>query len=93
MKKPVLTPTPQPLNLRTLNQQPTWLNRAHRPDRSATLELRASDIWRRIPPESFKPKNRKPPQSNGTLVAIAHFTITTNFVKNIHENKMPFQLN
>lgn len=37
---------PTPPQLATLHTKPTWHNRAGRADRSACLELRASELWR-----------------------------------------------
>lgn len=36
--------------LPSLNKSPSWVNRAGRIDRSACIELRASDLWPSVPP-------------------------------------------
>jgi hypothetical protein len=40
--------------LNTLDQQPSWVNRAGRVDRSACVELRAGDIWRDVPKDQWR---------------------------------------
>ncbi len=59
-----------PLKLETFNQNPSWQNRAGRIDRSACIELKASDIWPYIQHDDWK-NFRDLPCKHARLIATA----------------------
>jgi len=81
-----------PIFLRTLNQKPTWHNRAGNTDRSACFELKASTIWPLIPTRNFTTKRKSSPQTKGHLIAVAQFTLTIELLTDISKKQKPFQL-
>jgi hypothetical protein len=80
------------LELATGAQRPTWLNRAGRVDRSACIELKASDLWRNVPDEDwqiYKPRSHARPH----MTAQAQAGITAHRLADLHDAKNPFTLN
>ncbi len=73
-----------PPNLATLDDPPSWLNRAKRTDRSACVELRASDVW---PITTLKTaRNYSGREAAGT------FTLTAPFLAQLHDRRPPRSL-
>jgi len=80
----VLTSDPPPLT--TLNQRPSWVNRAGRVDRSACTEIRASELWPKC-------TNMKPaPRTTDGPLAVGTVTIHTRWLARLHGNRHPFAL-
>ncbi len=90
----MLGPTSSPIpNLRTLDLQSSWLNRAGRVDRSACLALRASDLWRLLPSNAFQGYPSKSKRSPAIMDGQAEMTMTRSFVERIWNKRFPISLN
>lgn len=80
-------PLPQPPDLKTLNKKPTWVNRAGRVDRSACMEIRASEVRKgvifRIAPRTNDPA--KP-------IMYADVRIAAPLIAHLHALRQPFAL-
>ena len=74
--------TPKPPNLATMNQPPSWTNRAVHTDRSACIELRASDIWPLTTLKIIRTTAKK-------REAAGSFTVTTEFLNDLHDQRQP----
>ncbi len=82
--------------LGTLNQRPSWVNLTGRVDRSACLELRASEVWPHVrftaPPRAAASGRRTLPvpaaykEASGTLQVSAHF------LYRLHTGRLPRRL-
>ena len=79
-------------SLPTFPQQASWLNRAGRIDRSACLELKASDLWRTIPPppapDGWQKTSRKR-KGKSYLLAQATITLGAYDLQDLHDSKPP----
>lgn len=69
---------------RTFNLKPSWHNRAGRVDRSACLELRASEVRRKA--------DLKPRRTTASLEAVGEVTVSARFLFNLHRKRLPQQL-
>ncbi len=72
---------PHPPQLPTLRHKPSWTNRAGRFDRSACVEVRASDLW---PTTTLKPA----PTFAGREAA-ATTTLTAHTLATLHDQRPP----
>ena len=75
---------PAPPDLATLHRKPSWHNRAGNVDRSACLEIRASELWRLIHPRKFQ----RTPSAAGRQASAA-ITIDSTFIFNLHQTRLP----
>ena len=85
-----------PPPLRTRHSQPSWVNRAGRIDRSACVELRASDIW---PFAAFATiahpchhGARNPGLVRGYREAASEINVSARFLARIQRNRRPRHL-
>ncbi len=99
---------PTPPQLATLHTKPTWHNRAGHPDRSACLELRASELWRyatfptlRLP--GYTNRLSRSADQNSTdraarrstrprCIATTTQIINPRFLRRLHDHRLPMQL-
>lgn len=72
---------PQPPRLSTLRHKPSWTNRTGRFDRSACVEIRASDLW---PTATLKIA-----RTFAGREAAATTTLTAQFLANLHNHRPP----
>ncbi len=82
--------------LQTFTQLASWQNRAGRIDRSACVELKASDLWRSIPPEAPPPegwqKTTRKRQGKSHRLAQTQVIVSAYDLQALHDNKPPFTL-
>lgn len=78
---------PNPPRLKTLATKPTWVNRAGRVDRSACMELRASELRQGV---IF----RKEPRTNDPAKPImsAMVRVSAPLIAHLHAQRQPFAL-
>lgn len=76
-----------PLRLRTLHLKPTWHNRAGYVDRSACFELCASTIVRLAHADVFTVVKRRSVHAQGSLHAVAEYTITVRTLERIAQTQ------
>jgi len=62
---------PQLPNLATMNQPPSWTNRAGRADRSMCIELRASDVWPLITLKTVRSSTQREATGSFTITAVS----------------------
>ena len=67
-----------------LSRRASWVNRAGNIDRSACMELRASELWRSIDPAKFKSA-----RTTSGRQARASITINTAFIFKLHQSRFP----
>jgi hypothetical protein len=83
-------------NLLTFNNRASWLNRAGRIDRSACVELKASDLWRSIPEHDWQKRARHDRAitkgARPFLIAEARADITAYQLADLHDTQNPFTL-
>lgn len=80
------------LTLATFHTKPSWLNRAGRIDRGACAELKASDLWRRVPQRDWiKRSLRDPGYYSGTprLLADGRADVTLYDLSYLHGGRRP----
>jgi hypothetical protein len=82
---------PIPPALQTFADRPSWLNRAGRVDRSACIELKASDLWRLVPDGDWRPLTRRA-QSGPHLLADTRASVTAYQLADLHDARNPFTL-
>ena len=80
-----------PPTLATFPQRASWLNRASRIDRSACVELKASDLWRSIAERHWQRKTRKV-QGKSHLIAQTTTSVTAHQLQSRHDEKPSFTL-
>ncbi len=78
-------------NLPTFAYRASWLNRAGRTDRSACIELKASDLWRSIPRDHWQVFAAKP-HKNTYLLATTTTDISAHHLADLHDTKNPLAL-
>ena len=78
-----------PPNLITLGCKPSWHNRAGRVDRSACLELRASELGRIVLPESWKVARTFKRKACAHREAIAPCQVTATLLLDLHSKRQP----
>ncbi|MCH8342944.1 MAG: hypothetical protein IH983_03050 [Planctomycetes bacterium] len=82
--------------LGTLNQRPSWVNLIGRVDRSACLELRASEVWPHVrftaPPREAASGRRMVPVSAAFKQASGTLQISAHFLYRLHTGRLPRRL-
>ncbi len=82
--------------LGTLNQRPSWVNLTGRVDRSACLELRASEVWPHVrftaPPREAASGRRMVPVPVAFKEASGTLQISAHFLYRLHTGRLPRRL-
>ncbi|MCH8164765.1 MAG: hypothetical protein IH889_04080 [Planctomycetes bacterium] len=82
--------------LGTLNQRPSWVNLTGRVDRSACLELRASEVWPHVrftaPPREAASGRRMVPVPAAFKEASGTLQISAHFLYRLHTGRLPRRL-
>ena len=83
-------PAPPLLPLATFELQPTWVNRSGRVDRTACVEIRASELW---PHAAFREvKRHRKSGETSYLEAIATIILAARFLHKLHVDRNPLTL-
>ncbi len=86
----------EPPPLRARHAQPSWVNRAGRIDRSACVELRASDVWRFAEFATIAHPchhgARNPGLVHGYREAASEINVSARFLARIQHNRRPRHL-
>ena len=87
---------PDPPLLRTVNAQPSWMNRSGRIDRSGCAELRASEVWRFAGfTTNAQPRRhgaRNPGLVHGYREAASGINVSARFLARRQHNRRPQHL-
>jgi len=78
-------------NLATFSARASWLNRAGRLDRSACIELKASDLWRTIPSEDWRKRTRRR-HGKSFLLADTQVAVSAYDLADLHDRQRPYTL-